>query len=88
MVAIEQIDDYVYSMCALKKDLKVKDVRTAAKASKDKDYEPEIICNREKMPVDADEWWGKFAVLHLKEREQDLSLQFLVEDKPAEFDLI
>ena len=86
MVVIEQVEEYLYSMCALKKDLKVKDVRTIFKASKEKDNIVEVSSTDENMQIDGDEWWKNIAVRNITQGERgDVSLQFLLDERSPEF---
>jgi hypothetical protein len=78
MVVIERVDDYIYSMCTLKKDLKVKDVRMAAKASKDK-YVNHVSVVDEAREVDGGEWWRKMMVRNKHSADRHpVSLRFFV----------
>jgi hypothetical protein len=76
MVVIEKIGECLYSMCALKKDLKIKDVRTAARSAKDFEIPSQIQTEKDEMQVDGNEWWRGLMVRpsQLKPR-QDATLQ-------------
>jgi len=86
MVVIEQVGDCIYSMCTLKKDLKVKDVRTVAKTAKECGSTNYVRTAEETMHVDGEEWWRRMMVRNLySTNNQQSSLQFLVKDDSAEF---
>ena len=86
MVVIERVGDYIYSMCTLKKDLKVKDVRIVAKTAKEMGSTNYVRKADETMHVDGEEWWRRMMVRNLHSTEnQQVSLQFLVKDDSAEF---
>jgi hypothetical protein len=57
MVVVERSD--VYSMCMLKKDLKVKDVRLVAKSAKETDISNLLTPRAESMQINGKEWWRK-----------------------------
>lgn len=77
MVIIERISHGIYSMCTLKKDLKVKDVRMVAKAAKEKDS-TYVRTTNDAIEVDGEVWWRRMMIgkVQLGERQQ-VSLQFL-----------
>ena len=83
MVVIERVSERVYSMCTLKKDVKVKDVRTTAKTAKESDL-PRTDGN---IQVDGDEWWRSMVSrkhnIEMLSSSQELSLQFLIQDTPT-----
>jgi hypothetical protein len=87
MVVIENISDSIYSMCTLKKDLKVKDVRTVAKTAKEKDMNI-VKATDEGMYIEGGEWWKKVVVrnIHFGEKQQ-VSLQFLTGGVNTEYSL-
>src|SRR5271170_1961871 len=66
MVIIERVDERVYSMCLLRKDLKIKDVRAVAKLSRDKELKLEIKQVNAAMPIEGNEWWKNMAVQSLQ----------------------
>ena len=82
MVIIERVDDSVYSMCLLRKDLKIKDVRSVAKTSRDNDIKLEVkALNAAAMPVDRSDWWASMAVQTLQsDFNRPISLEFLRND--------
>jgi hypothetical protein len=81
MVILERIDDHVYSMCSLRKDLRIKDVRSVAKMSRDKDVKLQIKAMNPAMPVDGSEWWKSMAVQDFpSEIDCQVSLKFLDND--------
>jgi DNA replication regulator SLD3 len=85
MVVIERIGDCIYSMCTLKKDLKIKDIRTVAKTAKDLDQRTQTP-DGNRMQVDGDEWWRRMVVREPQRREeQDLNLNFLIDDGISEY---
>ena len=87
MVVIEKIGDYIYSMCTLKKDLKVKDVRIVAKTAKEKDVNI-VRTTDEGMHIEGGEWWRKMVVRNIHSGEkQQVSLQFLTGDVNTEYSL-
>jgi DNA replication regulator SLD3 len=82
MVVIERIGECVYSMCALNKDVKVKDVRTVAKMAKD--TELPVVTEVEGTLQEGNEWWRGMVVRKLETQEkQELSLQFLIQNPAA-----
>ena len=85
MVIMERVDDRVYSMCSLRKDLKIKDVRYIAKASRDNDVKLEVkALNAAAMPVDGSEWWTSMAVQTLpSDFSRHISLKFLHGETPS-----
>lgn len=85
MVVIEKIGECIYSMCTLKKDLKIKDIRTVAKTAKELDQRTQAS-DGDRMQVDGNEWWIRM-VAHESQRydEQDLNLNFLIDDGTAEY---
>lgn len=87
MVIIERVDDHVYSMCSLRKDLKIKDVRSVAKMSRDKDIKLEVkqMCAAiAAMPVEGSEWWRGMAVQGLQsDLNRQVSLKFLNTEIPS-----
>lgn len=84
LVVIEKIGECLYSMCTLKKDLKIKDIRTVAKTARDMDQTNQAP-DGDSMQVDGDEWWRRMIVRHPQRREeQELSLNFLIGDGTAE----
>jgi len=90
MVAIEKIGESLYAICSLKKDLKVKEIRTMSKMSKDANHAARTRTNQEKMQIDGEEWWrGLSTHEYNTEINGEINLQFLVEE-PAitEFPLI
>lgn len=84
MVIIERIDDCVYSMSSLRKDLKIKDVRSAAKMSRDKDVKLEVKPVNCTIPDNGSDWWKNIAVQH---RQSDCNRQvpfkFLNNETPS-----
>jgi hypothetical protein len=85
MVVIEKIGECIYSMCILQKDLKIKDIRTAAKTAKELDQKAQVS-DGDRMQVDGDEWWRRMVVQESQRRdEQDLNLNFLIDDGTAEY---
>ena len=86
MVVIERVGGCIYSMCTLKKDLKVKDVRIVAKTAKEMGPSIQLTTCDQSMNVDGDEWWKRMMVRNLHSADnQEVSLHFLVKDDPAEF---
>jgi hypothetical protein len=79
MVVIERIGERLYSMCTLKKDVKVKDVRTAAKTAKETDQPP--VTEAEK--VMGGEWWKGMVARRCDSEKQEISLQFLIQDSTS-----
>lgn len=78
MVVIEQVRDCLYSMCSLKKDLKVKDIRQIAKKSKEVTSSETQSSEGENIQAGGGEWWGESVVRNTNREEgQDISLQFL-----------
>jgi hypothetical protein len=76
MVVIEKIGECLYSMCALKKDLKIKDVRTAARCAKEQEIQSEIQTEEDGMQIDGNEWWRGMMVRQSQLRpRQDVTLQ-------------
>ena len=85
MVVVERVGEHVYSMCTLKKDLKVKDVRLAAKSAKETDTSYLARPRDESMQVDGEEWWRKLAVSNLFSGEKKgVSLEFLIHGPESE----
>jgi DNA replication regulator SLD3 len=82
MVVIEGIGERMYSMCALKKDVKVKDVRTVAKMAKE--TELPLVTEVEEPVHEGNEWWRGMVVRKLETREKrEISLQFLIQNPTA-----
>lgn len=87
MVIIELVDDRVYSMCSLRKDLKIKDVRAVAKMSRDKELKLEVKQVNAAMPVEGNEWWTNMAVQTLQsDFSRQLTLKFLTNEEISELD--
>ena len=85
MVVIQRVGEDVYSMCALKKDLKIKDVRTITKAARDKQID-NVNSRNVHMPMDEGEWWQGTTVRKLNtQNKRDVSLKFLKEDISIKF---
>ena len=81
MVVIERVGDNMHAMCALKKDLKVKDVRLVAKTSKEIAPSSRVAAVDESMQVDGGEWWRRMmAKKPYHGEEKQISLKFLIED--------
>jgi hypothetical protein len=81
MVLIEKVGECIYSMCTLKKELKIKDIRTVAKMARDVNQQTQAQ-NEDRMEVDGDEWWARMVVREPQRRtEQDMKLQFLIDDE-------
>ena len=83
MVVIEQIDKCIYTMCTLRKDLKLKDVRVVAKAAKDIRPTTRDESDGNGMELEGSEWWrrmmaGSSRVCPIR----SVSLQFLINDNP------
>jgi hypothetical protein len=89
MVVIERIEDHLYSMCTLKKDLKVKEVRLVARKAKDTENLSLRNIEDNPMQIDSGEWWTKLMVHNINVPEKrDRSLQFLINDvTKTEFEL-
>lgn len=86
MVVIERVGGCIYSMCTLKKDLKIKDVRIVAKTAKETGPSIQPRSCDQSMNIDGDEWWKKMMVRNLHSTDnQEASLHFLVKDDIAEF---
>ena len=83
MVVIERVGERIYSMCALKKDVKVKDVRTIAKTAKETEQPPAT----ETATIEGGEWWRGMVARRHNQENQGVSLQFLIRD-PASTELI
>jgi hypothetical protein len=80
MVVLERVGESVYSMCMLKKDLKVKDVRSVSKSAKETDMTNLARGNEEVMEADGDEWWRKMTVNNLRRGDENqVSLKFLID---------
>jgi hypothetical protein len=87
MVIIERVDERAYSMCLLRKDLKIKDVRAVAKMSRDKELKLEVKQVNAAMPVEGNEWWKNMAVQALQtDFNRQITLKFLSNDTISEFD--
>lgn len=87
MVVIEKISDHIYSMCTLKKDLKVKDVRMVAKTAKEKDVNI-VRTTDEGIHIEGGEWWRKMVARNIHSGDkQQISLQFLSGDIKTEYSL-
>jgi hypothetical protein len=81
LVVIERFGDCIYSMCTLKKELKVKDVRLVAKMARERDLATYVRTAAETMHVDGGEWWRRMTIRDLHStNKQQVSLQFLIED--------
>jgi hypothetical protein len=85
MVLIEKVGECIYSMCLLKKELKIKDIRTVAKMARDVNQQ-----NRpqddDRMHVDGEEWWARMVVREPhRHAEPDLKLHFLIDDGTVEY---
>jgi hypothetical protein len=86
MVAIERVCGFVYSMCTLKKDLKVKDVRIVAKTAKEMGPSIQPRSCDQSINVDGDVWWKRMMVRNLHSTDnEEVSLHFLVKEDTAEF---
>ena len=88
MVVIEKIGECLYSMCALKKDLKIKDIRTAARSAKECEIPSQIQTETDEMEIDGNEWWRGLMVRpsQLKPRQDaTLQLNLLVQDGSAKY---
>lgn len=87
MVVIEQIDKCIYTMCTLRKDLKLKDVRVVAKASKDIGPTTRDDTDGTRMELEGSEWWrGMMARSSRVCPIRSVSLQFLINDnRPIQF---
>jgi hypothetical protein len=84
MVLIEKVGECIYSMCTLKKELKIKDIRTVAKMARDVNQQNQAQ-DEDRIQVDGDEWWARMVVREPQRRtEQDLKLQFLIDDGTVE----
>jgi len=85
MVIMERVDDHVYSMCSLRKDLKIKDIRYVAKTSRDNDIKLEVkALNAAAMPVDGSEWWTSMTVQTLpSDINRQIFLEFLHRETPS-----
>ena len=85
MVVIEQIDKCLYTMCTLRKDLKLKDVRTVAKSAKDLSLQVQEQADDPRMEIGEDEWWRGMVVRPKQGQGEhpSLQLQFLLEDEPS-----
>ena len=80
MVVVERVAENVYSMCTLKKDLKIKDVRLVVKSTKETDISNLERPRDESMQLDGEEWWKKVTVNNLFAGEKkDVSLEFLIQ---------
>lgn len=88
MIVIEKIGGCLYSMCALKKDLKVKDVRTVAKAAKDIEMPGFGEVEGDEMQIDGNEWWRDMIIQpnRFKER-QEVKFNILLQGAPTEYPL-
>jgi len=85
MVVVERVGEHVYSMCMLKKDLKVKDVRLVAKSAKETDVSNLVRPRDESMQLDGEEWWRKLAVNNpFSGEKKEVSLEFLIIRPEAE----
>jgi len=81
MVAIEKIGESLYAICSLKKDLKVKEIRTMSKMSKDANHAARTRTNQETMQIDGEEWWRGLSTDESNaEINGEVNLQFLVEE--------
>lgn len=90
MVVIEKIGQCLYSMCALKKDLKIKDVRTAARSAKEFEIPSQIQPENNEMQIDGNEWWRGLMVRQsqLKPRQDvTLRLNLLLQDGIAKYSI-
>ena len=85
MVAVEKVGDKIYSMCTLKKDLKVKDVRLAAKSAKETDLSGLVRRRDENKQSEGEDWWRKLVVQNpfFGERKQ-VSLEFMINTPESE----
>jgi len=81
MTVIEKIGECLYSMCSLRKDLKVKDVRMVAKGVKDVEMPSQEEIDVDEMQVDGNEWWRTMMIRpsQLKERHE-ITLNMLIQD--------
>ena len=85
IVIIERVDHCIYSMCSLRKDLKIKDVRAVAKMSRDKELELEIKQVNAAMPVEGNEWWKNMAVQTLQPKlNRQITLKLLSNESISE----
>src|SRR5271155_2451374 len=85
MVVVERVGEHVYSMCMLKKDLKVKDIRLVAKSAKETDISNLVRPRDESMQIDGEEWWRKLAVSNLISGEKkEVSIDFLIHGPESE----
>jgi hypothetical protein len=83
MIVIEKIGEHVYTMCTLRKDLKVKDVRMVSKMSRESEPRPaEQEPQKEKGEMQVDgEWWKAMAIRPpFQHSTQDFTLTFLLPD--------
>jgi hypothetical protein len=81
MVALEMIDRCLYTMCALRKDLKLKDVRALMKSSKNIPLPLQNDTECTNMDIDGSEWWRNIAIRPRHSQGQHLTnLQFLIEN--------
>jgi len=86
MVVVERVTENIYSMCTLKKDLKVKDVRLVVKSTKETHTSNLEKSRGECMQLDGEEWWRQFAVSNPRSGEQKgASFDFLI--RPPESEL-
>lgn len=80
MVVVERVAENVYSMCTLKKDVKIKDVRLVVKSTKETDISNLERPRDESIQLDGEEWWKKATVNNLFTGEKkDMSLEFLIQ---------
>lgn len=89
MFVIEGVGDHIYSMCALTKDLKVKDVKIVAKTAKERDSTSYAMETGEKMHIDEGEWWMRIALRNLHSTDQPpVPLEFLIQDSTQEYTIL
>ena len=85
MVVVGRFGGNMYSMCTLKKDLKVKEVRLVAKSAKETDFTSLVRPKDESMQIDDKKWWRKLMVNNpCSGTKKQVSLDILVDSSEIE----